>query len=151
MRWLVKPDILVFSPNMSWLLAYEADVIAVNRNLRMTEYEIKISRNDFKADFCKAKHIRVCGSLIPIFKHDWLKGRPMNRFLDEKRPNRFYFVTPVGLLSIDEIPDHTGLIEIDGDKVVVTKRAPELHKIEVKNDLVMEIARNSCIKLSSNI
>lgn len=54
-----------------------------------TSYEVKISRGDFKKDMKQP-----------------LKQRGARLFSDQ-----FFFVTPPGLLKIEEIPDWAGLIE----------------------------------------
>lgn len=53
-------------------------------------YEIKISRADY---LCEMKH-------------------PLKRRIGLHYSNEFYFVTPAGMLSHDEVPTHCGLIEI---------------------------------------
>ena len=71
----------------------ESDLISVTKAGYIYEYEIKISRADFKADFKKGRHERL--------KNDLTQWRTC-----------FWFVTPVGLVRPDEIPDYAGHIEV---------------------------------------
>lgn len=111
------------------------------------EFEIKISRSDFKADFKKVEKHTLLGmkenfKVIP--GHYW-EGRRYSpahtdvRILDRRKltPNRFYYVTPKGLLTVSDIPEYAGLLEIEGKKVRITKTAPLLHK--EKQDLTQTL------------
>lgn len=62
-------------------------------------YEVKVSRSDFLAEM----------------------NNPAKRKAALLYSNRFYFVTPVGLVRADELPPEAGLIEVDdvGSRVVV--------------------------------
>jgi len=113
----------------------ETDFLVVKENGFILDIEVKISRNDFKADFKKKKHEILkngCitldrfyarqegGKLVKYFKGDVLK-------IDI--PNRFYFCVPEGLVSVDEVPDYAGLFyvnEFGGIRKV--KEAKLLHK-----------------------
>lgn len=71
----------------------EADLISVTKAGYISEYEIKISRADFKADLKKRKH------------HFFEKNnRCFQRY--------FWFVTPDGLVKPEEIPNYAGHIEV---------------------------------------
>lgn len=121
------------------IYAWESDSLAVTKSGYAYEYEIKISRADFKNDF---KHKKI--------KHQLLEGKyVLNGFEtvgDGKmrlndRPNYFFYVVPEDLVTVDEVPDYAGLIYIkptynyDGTirwyKTVVVKEAPRLHKDKI--------------------
>lgn len=53
------------------------------------------------------------------------------------RPSRFYYAVPKGLLSLDEIPEYAGLLEIDlkTKKVTTVKQAPLLSKAMDRQDI----------------
>jgi hypothetical protein len=82
--------------------SFEMDLFRITDSDFVVEYEIKISRSDFFADF-KKKHWN--GNT----KHDGMTAGTLNNC-----PNKFFFVTPKGLLKKEEIPVHAGLIEYDG-------------------------------------
>jgi hypothetical protein len=106
---------------------YEMDVFRLLPTGYLYEYEIKISRGDFKNDFKKgSKH-----SLMATGK---------------SKCNRFYFCTPEGLIHPNEIPDYAGLIEFhvntNGEVCsgILTKNAKMLHKNKVDEQFYKDIA-----------
>jgi hypothetical protein len=106
---------------------YEMDVFYVSSNDYITEYEIKISKNDFKKDFKKhkTKHelTRQTGrTLIKEYKHEKIIEGNYNA-------NRFYFVVPENLITIDDIPKQLGLIYFLPNKTFkLIKKADFIHK-----------------------
>lgn len=86
---------------------------------RATAYEIKISRADFKRD-------------------DDGKQEAALRFCD-----RFWYVTPQGMLKLEEIPTWAGLQEWTGDKFKVIKKPPQRTKSEPTWELVCSILRSA--------
>ena len=77
---------------------WEMDIFRMLPSWYIYEYEIKISRADFKNDFKKACWNRN--------KHERLKDWKLDC-------NRFYFIVPRDLILIDEIPDYCWLIYFD--------------------------------------
>ncbi len=84
-----------------------------------TAYEIKVSRADFKRD-----------------THQ--KQREARLWSD-----RFYYVTPKGLLKPEEIPDWAGLIEFDGTRLSIKVPAPKRDKDAPSWDVFVSLIRNS--------
>lgn len=100
----------------SYVYTWESDLLALNKNTKyVTEYEIKTSRADFKADFKKED------------KHKYIELVFNDGIENPQSPNHFYYVTTPGLLDRSEIPEYAGLIQI-GNSITFTKRAPLLHK-----------------------
>lgn len=83
-------------PN-TYLDSWECDVLEVTKSGYTYEYEIKVSRADFKADKLKQKHGES--------KYDTLQAG--------KRVNYFSYVCPQGLITPDEVPEWAGLIYAD--------------------------------------
>jgi hypothetical protein len=85
------------------------------------EYEIKITRKDFRADLLKSRHQKLAGlnhDPIPGWWHDNRKG-----------PSYLYYAAPSDLLTIGDIPAHAGLIVISDSGVAsIVRPAPKLHK-----------------------
>lgn len=107
----------------SYIYNWESDLLAVNKDSQyITEYEVKISRGDFKADFNKFDKHKIISDC-----------RKYNFSADI--PNYFYYATPIGLLDKSEIPEYAGLIEI-GIGINITKRAPILHKEKINKEIV---------------
>lgn len=125
--------ILFFSPSsiryvIENLMVYEweSDSILVTKAGYAYEFEIKISRNDFRNDFKHKKN-----------KHLFLEGKAgdLGAVLDDRyRPNYFYYAVPEGLISEDEVPEYAGLIYVKNIiswpyfQITIAKRAPSLHK-----------------------
>lgn len=112
---------------------WECDMWTITKAGYWHEYEIKISRSDFKKD--AKKHRCVRGSRTDIvFKHDELYLKSV------VGPNYFWFATPPDLVTLDEIPEWAGLVEIDwkpiypyhliANNLSVIKKAPRLHKVK---------------------
>lgn len=100
-----------------------------NGNLA-TAYEVKVSKSDFRRDSHK-------------------KQRGARLFSD-----RFYYITPTGVIDPDEIPDWAGFIEVSwknlrGDIRLVGKEiipAPKRDKDQPSWGLVCSLIRNSTRK-----
>lgn len=91
-------------PNFYWGM-FEHDVFELKMSGYLNEYEIKVSRSDFKNDFKKYFSTRTD---IPFEyenhnKHDIVRN-------GEAPCNRFFFVVPENLVSISEVPKYAGLI-----------------------------------------
>ncbi len=116
--------------NFSRLGYFEADVFMVSSaNLLVTEFEVKISLSDFKADFKKtAKHYR-------------LKNRTT---YDHCRiPSYFYYSCPYGLIPLDLIPEYAGLVYVlEGGKIETIKAAPKLHDNKIEFKVLMAMLEN---------
>lgn len=112
----------LISPNTHFY-DWESDVLSVTRTGFVHEWEIKVSRSDFKAD--REKH-----------RHAVLTKSYSLRVVAQ--PNYFWYVTPPGLVNIDEVPDHAGLAYIDIRKptfhqIVVQRRAPKIYDGKVSD------------------
>lgn len=132
-----------FTPSAWW----ECDVAELTDADFFVEYEIKMSRSDFKRDALKHGYVRTDPS-------DWKSStRTTKHELCEqghrRAPNRFYFVTPPDLIPLEIIPKWAGLIEvsryreIDWPHCNVLKRAPLIHN-EKKPKLNAQITSVLC-------
>lgn len=120
----------------------ECDFIAVLKTGFFHEFEIKVSRADFVADLRKKittgyqkvpdtiAHSGYRWEKVGVKKHDLLTGAAAN----EKGialPKFFWFVAPVGVLPLSDLPTYCGLLEADRDgygrvRLYVTRPAPKL-------------------------
>jgi hypothetical protein len=88
----------------------EFDVLSLNKSGFLTEFEVKISRSDFKADAKKKK---------------WEKYQQR---IPEQTPNYFNYVCPEGLIEAHEVPEYAGLIYVDNlGALKVIRKAKLLH------------------------
>lgn len=141
-----RQDFNILTTNLNWILPFEADVFHINSKNEIIEYEIKSSRGDFLKDKKKKKITRF-GT---VGKYNFLFGIDVFKIkeLQEKRPNRFYYVCPSGLINKNEVPKGFGLIWVmTNGQCSIEKRAVKLHVDKVDNSkLILEVARNFCIK-----
>lgn len=91
-------------PNI-YLGTWEADLLEVTKAGYLYEYEVKISRHDFRNDSRKAKYFR--GTATPV-------GRKYDNLLAGKRVNYFSYIVPEGLVDPEEVPEWAGLIYARG-------------------------------------
>lgn len=97
------------------------DFLIIKGNI-VTEVELKTNISDYWNDFQKL----VSGGKILVNKHKMLIN---GKFVS----NYFYFLSPPGVILLDEIPDHCGFIvatPVDGPEnfsFKVIKPAPKLH------------------------
>jgi len=94
-----------------YLKDWESDFINITKAGYIHEYEIKVDRYDFHADFKKFKSIYVGKDddfkyiYEDKFKHELIKN-------GEYGIKTFSFVTPHGLVEPSEIPKYCGHIEV---------------------------------------
>lgn len=117
---------------------YECDLVEITKAGLWHEFEVKVSRSDFFADFKK----KSMWSRDRRPKHEIIQGGG--------GPNYFWFVTPAGLVEPHEVPEYAGLIEIDvsgecGPKVSTVKHETRLHR----NKMPLNSVINLMQKLSS--
>lgn len=89
----------IINPN-SKLFDWESDLISVTKSGFIHEFEIKITRADFKQDAKKRRATLLCNPEV--------KGYWGSRVC--ARPNYFWYVVPKGLITHDEVPEYAGLI-----------------------------------------
>lgn len=121
------------------IFAWESDSLAVTKSGYVYEYEIKISKSDFKNDFKhkKVKH-QILEGTYKIIGDEFLGDGKMR---ESDKPNYFYYVVPENLISVDEIPNYAGLIYIvprynsNGEPywydAKVIKVAPKIHNEKI--------------------
>jgi hypothetical protein len=97
--------------NVKYLINdFELDVISYSKSGMLYEFEVKISRGDFKADLKKRKH-------------------KFYSQLPERGPNYFSYVCPKDLIKQSEVGTGVGLYYIDNDEVIEIQAPKRLHKI----------------------
>ena len=105
-------------------LAHELDVMLVSKSMYVTEFEIKVSLSDFRADFKKEKH----------------EGFSIRR---GGKIRRFFFVCPYGMIPPDLIPDYAGLIYVDENGFIETiKDAPVMRASKLNQADISRIYRS---------
>lgn len=92
-----------YLPNYTPLGWWECDVFELTKAGYFREYEIKVTRSDFFVDAKKERH--TYGHPMPVKKHEQMGTHP-------NRPRQFWYVTPPGLLKLEEVPEWAGLLEV---------------------------------------
>lgn len=114
--------ILVPNVNAPW----ECDLLTITRAGYAHEFEIKVSRSDFLADFKKDKH-QIYASGACRKENPWYGHHP-----GWEIPCSFWFVTALGIATIKDIPDYAGWLEItQSGRIKTHKVAPKIHKVKV--------------------
>lgn len=95
---------------------WESDFIVLLNSGYIVELEIKTSKADYFADQKK------------IERHKCLSGK-----IACKRPNKFLFVVPIGMIDVKDIPSYAGLLYYlpEDHWFVEVKPAPFLHKTKM--------------------
>lgn len=117
----------------------ECDVISVSRSDYIYEFEIKISRQDFKKDFLKEKHQHIINEKFTYQRNGELLWRVCNYF---------NYVVPEGLVTIEEVPNYAGLIYLKSDfSFEQVKKSKLLHKMKADASFIRQLAHNLSCKL----
>lgn len=146
-----------------FVFSWESDKLIWTKAGYIYEFEIKISRSDFKNDFKhkKEKHVilsatidreyaeKMQASILEDARNDWRhwdEESLMRQFgsvehtIEGKRlPNYFYYAVPEDLIKPEEVPPYAGLIYIAKEYQYVAqsfriiKEAPRLHKTKYKD------------------
>ena len=131
-----------------YVFSWESDKLIETRSGLIYEFEIKISRSDFKNDFKKKNkhvilegketHIPTFDGLEPKYKERYEKNYLVSHF---KKPNYFYYAVPEGMIDKEDVPEYAGLIYVmpdDGEfkfnYLKLVKMAPKLHDIKYTDD-----------------
>lgn len=122
-------------------------MISVTAKGYMNEFEIKVSKSDFKADKLKKKHADI---------EFWMNGVTETNFVGRdgyvhprlKRnivqpANRLWYVVPEFLITAAHVNSLHGLIYVsDTGHVKIIKQAPLLHKTPMPESYKEQIARS---------
>jgi len=135
-----KGHILV-NPN-SCVFGWESDFVSVTKNLMVHEFEIKISKSDFKADAKKEKSALMIDP-VKIYYPDL----PRHRIeVTVRRPNYFYYVVPQGMITPEEVPDYAGLIYAcpwyDKGRLRIAKKVRRIHDQPIDQHQVLQLTRS---------
>lgn len=126
-----------------YVFGWESDKLIETRSGLIYEFEIKISKADFKNDFKNKED-----------KHKVLKSKQYANLFEEyfsvrsdKKPNYFYYAVPEGMITVDEVPEYAGLIYILSEdakadmngkyvfnRFYIVKNAPKLHSIKYTDE-----------------
>lgn len=122
-------------PNI-YFYRWESDFLGLTRSGYCHEFEIKVSKEDYLADFNK-KH-----------KHNLLSIYHKSPSPTHVIPKRFYYVISGFWLEMSEVPAYAGLLIVTPSGYIKTiKRAPDLPATPVTEDNLLKIATSACYRL----
>ena len=143
-----------------YIFDWESDKFIETRSGLIYEFEVKVSKSDFKNDFKhkKDKHIILEGEekygdkYLPKYyefleenkkRGSWAE-KEFHKYADDcprylvgghKRPNYFYYCTPPGMIEAEDVPWYAGLVQIDKAGLIrIKKKAPKLHNDKIKDE-----------------
>lgn len=122
----------IIAPNIEIFYTGEMDVCSIMKTGMVCEYEIKLSRADFKADFKKEHKHPVFHKRLEGIDHE-LKSGYSGAYVyrvEYTAPNFYYYVVPKNLIKVEEIPVYAGLITFPPNNIFAmetVKRAKKLH------------------------
>ena len=118
-HWL-KGKAVVAMPNFTPGKWWECDVWSVSKRGTATEFEIKVSMADFRADTKKESSRVVAGQWVKQAKHSQIGQH-------QDAPSRFYYVVPDEMKDV-EVPEWAGLMTVSPKGWIrVRKIAPTIH------------------------
>ena len=126
----------------------EADVLGINSNGYMYEFEIKRSRSDYLAEFKNKEHKhKLLSERSAVKKYNvYIKGKKTEKLTTHILiPNKYFFVCEKHLISPREIPEYCGLIYIDKnrekkDQFLEIVSAPLLHREKANERIYQRVA-----------
>jgi hypothetical protein len=142
----------IMLPNVYIQRDSEADLFCVRKSGLCDEFEIKISKADFRLDSKKVVRYRE------LERDEWKTFRwnaarnnapnmktKYNALIDgDLCVNYFWYVVPEDLIGLDEVPEFAGLIYVSESGVVSIKRSPKrLHGTKLSLEEKYKIARKS--------
>jgi hypothetical protein len=123
-------EMVVPNAYLDWKLN-EMDILARKKSGFIEEFEIKVSKSDYKADY--KKMVTVNGE--KVLKHKALKS-------GDCHCNRFSFLIPEGLLDISEIPEEYGVYFVkeadylpNGHYIWCVRKGKILHRRKITDTL----------------
>lgn len=131
---------------------WESDVVNISPAHYYTEFEIKLSRADYNADFRKKRY--------SIVKHELLAGKTYEGNRNAEfipRPKQFYFVLLDGICQEKDVPDYCGMIVFEPAKFTpnwpagalqIVRQAPVLKPMK---KLPPKAIHNIAVKAASRI
>ncbi|HEY1630813.1 MAG TPA: hypothetical protein VGF56_05825 [Rhizomicrobium sp.] len=88
-------------------------------------------------------HFRACAYEIKVSRSDFLRDGDDKQAGALQWSDRFWYVTPPGLVQLSELPDYAGLQEWDGERFAVKRRAPMRQKAPPDWEFIVSLLRNS--------
>lgn len=155
-KYFAENSVRYFMDNL-FVFRWESDKLIETKTGYIYEFEIKISKADFKNDFknkgdkhailgwkndggqvylpsflerCEEMEERAKNSPRSIYTIGYRQSNEKYYRIERfKRPNKFYYAVPEGLIQPEEVPAYAGLIWVTNTGgLIEKKKAPYIHK-----------------------
>lgn len=135
----------IATPN-GYIYRWESDLIILSKTGLTTEYEVKLSVQDFNRDHKK----KIVGKVDFFYE----KKSKLASIQDGEGPNRFFYVFPRGMIEDSRVPEWAGIIhicshvwgnqnEFEYISPSIVRQPKWLHKNKAGQDLIQKI--NTCL------
>lgn len=130
---------------------YESDILAMNKNRMVFEFEIKLSVNDFRHDFKKSFHTK---------RPARIERTKQSAIFNGELSNYFTYVMPTDVYEKvqDEIPDKAGVMVFREGKGITPylyftriKRPKLLHQRKANDDFVFNMLNKMQLRYNNMI
>lgn len=123
---------------------FESDYVKVTQSGYIYEYEIKMSKSDYKADF--EKHYKASKHNEGTHRYETVTCNKHSMIADGRSGLKgFSFVVPEGLIAVENIPEYAGLYYVEecgNFRAECIKEPPRLKAVKLddkrKIDLLMK-------------
>lgn len=141
-RHLINKNHNHIIPNIGLFPNHEADLISATKAGYINEYEVKISRSDWKADFKKSK--------FKLLKENYVERRHKKNIdrYGYRVPNYFWYVVPEELYKCSQdivktLPGYSGIIVVGRSNcwVKYIRKAKLLHRYKINESQKEKITR----------
>jgi hypothetical protein len=119
------------TPNVH-LFGWESDVIGITSSGYVVEWEIKISRADFRRDFSKKRHSDLLSTV--------LSEGPLQRTASV--PSRFFYACPPGVIAEEEVPEYAGLAYVRPSGLGRETTAPRMTRSKARKSQRTALAKS---------
>jgi len=119
------------TPNVH-LFGWESDMVALTGSGYIVEYEIKISRSDFRRDLSKERHTEL---LSHVLSADTV---PRTATV----PSRFFYACPPGVIPEAKLPKYAGLIYVTPSGMDGEVSAPRMTKTKARKSQRTTLAKS---------
>jgi hypothetical protein len=102
-------------------LDIEMDIMSISKSGLIYEFEVKVSKSDFKADSLKRK---------------W--GYYLKYGFEKLTPNYFSYVCAKSMLSLVEIPEFAGLYYYEDGELIEIRKPKRIHKEKCNKTKIIE-------------
>ena len=142
------------APNIMMYGCYESDLLAITgKSMFAHEYEIKLSKSDFLADFkkCHQKFTGVFDYVPSSYggttqRAVYVTKTKHQELLEGKFANRFTYCFPQGLIDHALVPEWAGIVEVIQFENRIglnrVRNARLLHKNKMTDTQITQIARS---------